>query len=433
MKIPIHLPMVPVSTRPTVLHCDALQIAGALDFAPQGTVVAPGSEFKFSIIVVTYNSLAFTRLCLASVLDDASVAAEVIVVDNASTDGTVEFLQHLARVDRRVRIILNSHNAGFAAANNQGLAIASAPILVLLNNDTIVSPGWLLRMESHLADRTVGMVGPVSNRVCNEAQIDVSYQTYGQFLQAARERYEEHRGEHFDIRMLAMYCVAFRRQVFEKVGPLDEGYGVGLFEDDDYAMRVKSKDLRVVCADDTLIHHFGEGSFGTLIPTGEHGVLFRRNQAKFEEKWKVRWTPHRHRPRPAYMEMVRRVHKVLANQIKDTAPVAVVSRGCQDLVNLPDRPVWHFPRTSDGTYSGHYPSDCDQAVSLVQEAYSAGARYLLFPETSLWWLDHYPGLRETLELHCTRLHDEHDPCVIYDLQDWPAQEDYFLPQTPVLA
>ena len=86
---------------------------------------------KASIIIVTYNGLALTKLCLESVLRNTSHANfEIIVVDNHSVDGTPAYLRHLARSVPNLRIILNQENRGFAAANNQGLAAATGEHLV---------------------------------------------------------------------------------------------------------------------------------------------------------------------------------------------------------------------------------------------------------------------------------------------------------------
>ena len=102
--------------------------------------------------------------------------------------------------------------------------------------------------------------------------------------------------------MLTMFCVAMRRDIYDRVGPLDERYQVGLFEDDDYSLRVRTAGYRVVCAEDTLVHHFGEASFGKLVPTGEYAEIFEENRRRFEAKWRRPWEPHRRRESPAYAE-----------------------------------------------------------------------------------------------------------------------------------
>lgn len=248
-----------------------------------------------SIVIITYNNLGVTKLCLDSVLRNTDYPhIEVIVVDNASADGTPEWLRELEAQHPEVRIILNDENHGFPRANNQGLAVATGSHLVLLNNDTVVPPGWLTRLVAHLGDPDVGLVGPVTNFVGNEAKVEVAYRTWGEMEQFARDRAKRWDGQCADIHMLAMFCLAMRRDTFERLGPLDEQFGVGMFEDDDYARRAREAWLRVVCAADTFIHHIGQASFKTLIQQGEYDELFARNRRSYEQKWGVTWTPHKH-------------------------------------------------------------------------------------------------------------------------------------------
>jgi GT2 family glycosyltransferase len=255
---------------------------------------------KASIVVLTHDNLAFNRLCLASVLENTEYPNyELLVVDNASSDGTVEELRRLAGFLPHMRLVQNDHNAGFGPGNNQGLAATSGDICVLLNNDTIVPRGWLTRLVRHLEDRRVGLLGPATNRTCNEAQVDFPYQTYAEFQSVARLQAERHEREQLPIRMLAMFCCAFRRETYERLGPLDERYEVGMFEDEDYALRVKEAGLDVVWTPEVYIHHAYHASIGKLLPSGEYMRLVRLNQGRFEEKWGICWERHRPIPTPA--------------------------------------------------------------------------------------------------------------------------------------
>src|SRR5262249_39927341 len=102
---------------------------------------------RATIIIITYNNLALTKLCIESILRNTEyLNYEVVVVDNKSTDGTPAYLQELAALQQNLRLILNDQNHGFARANNQGIQSATGDYLVLLNNDTVVSPGWLSRL-----------------------------------------------------------------------------------------------------------------------------------------------------------------------------------------------------------------------------------------------------------------------------------------------
>jgi len=251
---------------------------------------------RASIIVVTYNNLAFTKLCLESIIQNTEYPNyEVIVVDNNSTDDTQAYLQSISNQYTNFTVILNQQNNGFAKANNQGIARATGKYLILLNNDTIVPPGWLSRLIRHLDNPEIGLVGPVTNFAGNEAKIKVSYQTMGEMESFAKKYTWNHVGQFFDIPMLAMFCIGFRRDVLEKVGPLDEQFEVGMFEDDDYAQRVRLQGYRVVCAEDVFVHHFGQTTFGELIQTGEYDKIFEKNRRRFEAKWGIRWKQHQPR------------------------------------------------------------------------------------------------------------------------------------------
>lgn len=252
---------------------------------------------RASIVIVTYNNLALTKLCLESVIRNTEYENyEVIVVDNNSKDDTPDYLRALAQQQDKLKIILNTENYGFAKANNQGIAQADGEYLVLLNNDTIVPPGWLSRLLWHLRDLQVGAVGPVTNFVGNEAKVEVGYRTWVEMEAFAREYIWARWKQIADIHMLAMFCLAMRRDVYDRVGPLDERFGIGMFEDDDYSIRIKEKGYRVICAADSFVHHFGQAAFGKLIESGQYNAIFDENKRRFEAKWDTVWQPHRNIP-----------------------------------------------------------------------------------------------------------------------------------------
>jgi polysaccharide pyruvyl transferase CsaB len=266
---------------------------------------------RASIIIVTYNNLALNKLCVESIIRKTEYQNyEIIIVDNASADGTPSYLKYLAAHNKNISIILNPQNNGFAKANNQGIALSTGDYIVLLNNDTVVPAGWLSRLVRHLQSEEIGMVGPVTNFVGNEAKIEVPYSTCGEMEDFAKQYTWEHDGQVADIHMLAMFCVAFRRSIYQEVGPLDQQFGIGMFEDDDYAQRVKAKGYRIVCVADVFVHHFGQAAFKKLIERGEYNDLFEENRRRYEAKWNLTWIPHKHAPlnfearRPSRPEMV---------------------------------------------------------------------------------------------------------------------------------
>lgn len=251
---------------------------------------------KASIIILTHNNIHFTRLCVDSIFRNTLWPNfELIIVDNASTDGTREYLKELVQRHSNIRLILNEHNEGFARANNQGIQVSTGEYIVLLNNDTIVTRGWLGRLIRYLErDPNIGMVGPVTNSVGNEAKIDVNYSSIEEMESFAERRSHEYEGKYFDIKMLALFCAAMRRRLFDEIGLLDERFEVGMFEDDDLALRVKQAGYRIICVEDVFIHHFHSATF-KLYSEQEYLRLFEANRKRFEEKWGIRWEPHKHR------------------------------------------------------------------------------------------------------------------------------------------
>jgi GT2 family glycosyltransferase len=359
-------------------------------------------------------------MCFSSLFSNNWQAGdELIVVDNASTDGTPEYLQELMRRNSCVQVLFNRSNDGFAAANNRGLAAASGDILILLNNDTLTPPGWREGFGLWLNDPTVGLVGPVTNRTCNEAQIDAPYRTYGELVQFARDYTRQRRNEARDLDMLAMFCLAMRREVHQRVGPLDEQFELGMFEDDDYALRVRLGGWRVICAEDVFVHHFGQGSFGQLRATGEYDRLFRSNRNRFERKWSKAWQPPRRRVTPEYEKLRRRIREVATRDLPDGCIPAVISMGDEELLRLNGHSGWHFPQEKDGSYASSYPADAADAIAQLERLRAKGANFLLIPKPAFWWLEYYTGFKAHLEGRCQRVIRDEEACFMFDLRVSP--------------
>ena len=250
---------------------------------------------KVSLVILTYNNLNYTRQCLESIYAKTAYPNfEVIIVDNASTDGTQDYLINFSASHPNCRILLNPENRGFSAGNNQGVAASDGEYLVFLNNDVVVTPGWLSRLLAHLRDPAVGAVGPVTNFAGNESRITVEYSDIQYLDDFARRYCAAHAGQAFEIRMLALFCLATRKSTLEDVGPLDEQFGVGMYEDDDFSLRMRQKGYRILCAEDVYIHHWGSASFSQL-EEERFQRLHQENRRKFEEKWGTEWQPPRWR------------------------------------------------------------------------------------------------------------------------------------------
>jgi GT2 family glycosyltransferase/glycosyltransferase involved in cell wall biosynthesis len=242
---------------------------------------------RASIVIVTYNNKDINQLCLETLFGRMEWPNfEVIIVDNASSDGTVELLREAEQTYPNLRVIYNDRNLGFAPANNLGLRLAAGDYIALLNNDTVLPRGWFSALARHLAARpSIGMIGPVSNAVGNEAKIDVGYTDVRDMPAWSAKYVRAHDGETFPIPMLGMFCVVMRAGVFERVGFLDERFVIGMFEDDDYSRRLRDLGYELICARDAFVHHWQKASFRLLGGDDEYDRIFQENRRRYREKW----------------------------------------------------------------------------------------------------------------------------------------------------
>ena len=250
---------------------------------------------KVSVIVLTYNNLSLTKNCLYSLYKYSNYDnLEIIVVDNLSTDGTQDWLTQFASAKHNMNLIFNNTNLGFSAGNNIGIKHATGDYIVILNNDTFVSPDWIARLMKHFADPKVGMVGPVANNIGNQAQIVLpNYFTENDFIKLATANYYDNINQKYMVKTgsLAFFCVMIKQEAVTNVGLLDEKFGRGWFEDDDYVIRLRQCGYTVVIADDVLIHHEHSASFGKLDELARK-TLFNTNKLYFEQKHGIKWVPH---------------------------------------------------------------------------------------------------------------------------------------------
>jgi GT2 family glycosyltransferase len=223
---------------------------------------------------------------------------DLTIVDNHSTDGTREYLQKLgAEAVQNLQIILNEENKGFAGGNNVGIRSVNGDYVLLLNNDTIVTRGWITSLVKHMEnDSKLGMCGSVTNSIGNEAKILVDYHDTDGIDEFAENYTWRHMSEEWkDPNVLASFCTLIKMDVMKKCGLLDESYIVGMFEDDDYAEAVRQAGYRLAIAEDSFVHHFEGASFKKL-DDKNFKTIFESNKKIYEEKWKKEWKPPIRRP-----------------------------------------------------------------------------------------------------------------------------------------
>lgn len=226
-----------------------------------------------SVVVVTWNAREFTLQCLESLeTATADLSTEVIVVDNASSDGTPEMIH-----DRfpYVRLIQNSINQGFAKANNAGLRISRGRYIVLMNSDVIVPSGCIASIYAFMEqDASIGLLGPrmlgPDGTVCRSC---MRFPTLWRCFCRALALDKSAGGSAFagfsmkkfapveatDVDVLNGWFWVVRRVALEQVGLLDERYFM-YGEDLDWCRRFHSRHWRVVFYPHAKAVHYGGGS-----------------------------------------------------------------------------------------------------------------------------------------------------------------------------
>jgi GT2 family glycosyltransferase len=230
-----------------------------------------------SIIIPTYNGLHYLKDCIATIRMHTPIPHEIIVVDNGSSDGTVEFCR-----DERLVFVANPDNPGFPGACNAGMKIASGDALLLLNNDVLVPRHWLSNMLNCLySGAEIGIVGPMTNYGSGKQQIDFPYTN---LEEVAAHLHHVNRGNWLEVRRIIGLCMLIKREVMERIGCLDERFAPGHYEDDDYCYRARMAGYRLMIAQDAFVFHYGSSSFNR---EGEARVqqLLQRNRGLFIEKW----------------------------------------------------------------------------------------------------------------------------------------------------
>jgi glycosyltransferase involved in cell wall biosynthesis len=239
-----------------------------------------------SIIILAHNQWDHTELCLQSIERHTPEPHEIIIVDNGSTDETRERLRALVKGEG-LKVILNNTNRGFAAGNNQGLSIAQGNCVLLLNNDTIVTPGWLGRMKDVFRRYPeTGVVGPMSNNVTRPQLVETSaYEGITDIDDFAVRWTGEHEGQSFSTSKASGFCLLAKRDVIDKIGGLDEQFGSGNFEDDDFCSRAFLSGFEIRIAQDVFIHHTGRQTFkGAGI---DYNAKMIHNWELYKTKWNI--------------------------------------------------------------------------------------------------------------------------------------------------
>ena len=256
--------------------------------APTSPIEFPvHGEVEISIIIPVFNQLRFTQACLASLqAHQRTERFEVIVVDDGSTDATAEAVPRMPGIV----YLRNETNAGFVASCNGGAEKARGKYLVFLNNDTIVTRGWLTALLDTFAEEAqVGIVG--SKLVYPDGRLqeaggiiwaDASGWNYGKFDDREKPEYNYLR----DVDYCSAAALMIPNALFQSVGGFDSRYAPAYYEDTDLSFKVRRAGYKVLYQPLSEVVHYEGATAGTDLTTGtkKHQDI---NRSAFAERWAV--------------------------------------------------------------------------------------------------------------------------------------------------
>lgn len=238
-----------------------------------------------SIVIPVYNHAEHTLACLRALAAHPPAAnCEILVIDDGSSDATVEWMPRITGLRYHVR----PQNGGFIAACNDGLRLSRGDYVVLLNNDTIPQPGWLDALLDTFAQLpAAGLVGAQllypDGRLQEAGGVvfnDGSCWSYGRFESAEDPRYSALRDAHY----CSGAAIALPRDLFEQLGGLDTRYAPAYYEDTDLAFKVRAAGRRVLVQPASRVVHDEGTSNGTDTGSGVKAYQVR-NQKVFAQVW----------------------------------------------------------------------------------------------------------------------------------------------------
>jgi glycosyltransferase involved in cell wall biosynthesis len=428
------------------------------------------NDVAVSIVIPCFNLGEFLGDAVASAQAQTRPAAEIIVVDDGSTDEHT--LRVLHGLEQSGVTVLHTPNRGAPAARNYGIAHARGEYLLCLDADDLLEPAYLAATVPVLdAQAEVGIVAPGVEMfgdvdgLWTPPDYDPVTLLYRNCIPSAalfRRVCWQDAGGYPDLKggqdwafWIAIVTGGWRWSVVPQVlyryrrraGSISE-FREANRQASYRALIELHADVYRECVADICVHMDAEltalrhqlGRFRRDANARAQKIValegaLRRANVKLPGATRAATTddtPQIAKRRRVLDRAVLRMDRIqndlqrlegaerLRRLVRETVPadahVLVVSRGDDELLKLETRTAWHFPRLPDGRYAGHHPASSEAAIAHIDELRAQGADYVVFPATAEWWLEHYAGLRKYLDVYGKRVAARADAGIIYSLQ-----------------
>ncbi|MGB9591278.1 MAG: glycosyltransferase, partial [Candidatus Kryptoniota bacterium] len=226
------------------------------------------------IIICVHNALEDVKKCLLSITKHTPEPYHLIIVDDGSEQPTRDFLVEFTSKIKNSLLIRNENARGYTRAANQGMQNSKSKFLVLINSDTIVSPGWLDGLYSvMMTDEKIGVVGPLSNtaswqsipKLTENGDWALNPLPVGMSVDEMSDLITKHAAKlELYVPLLNGFCMMIRRDLINQIGYFNEDvFGDGYGEEDDFNIRAQKAGWKLAIADDVYIFHAQSKSYST--------------------------------------------------------------------------------------------------------------------------------------------------------------------------
>jgi len=259
-------------------------------------------KIEICIITPTWNNEDYTIRCFESIAKNTKVSYKIIWIDNASEKESRKKVRDFLEKENILHIaIFNDENKGFVGGTNQGIKMAlkiNPSYIVFQNNDTEVFEGWDEKMINVAeSDPNIGLVGPITSpcdswQSVNHLKVKMDIfknlpkyncNDHNSFSKKIAEKYKN---QIIDVEMVAFFSTLFKTETIRQLGLLSTDFGIGFGDDDDYCMRAKKQNWKIVLAANVFIFHNHRTTFKLRFSEDKIKSMQTKNLAIFKRKHK---------------------------------------------------------------------------------------------------------------------------------------------------
>jgi GT2 family glycosyltransferase len=242
--------------------------------------------------VPVYNQHELTQSCIDAITCNTYSDYEIIIIDNGSEPFICPTISYKKNNYQSIDVIIrNEANLGFPVATNQGIKKSKGDTIILLNNDVIVTPNWTFQLLNLL--NKYDIVGPMTNYCAGKQQITIPCYNNENELNIEAEMFAaKNFGQSEEVNWVIGFCMAFKRSLYDELGPFDESAWPCSGEELDFCLSARSKGYKIAIAKDSYVHHFGSMTFKAMQLTGEsdYDKICKTNNQRVTDKWGEFWS-----------------------------------------------------------------------------------------------------------------------------------------------